>query len=80
MYRLIDLDQAGKDTEGYVFLVSLGGEKVGFSDVEIAEILRARPATKGAKKGAAPSVKGATATDTESTVESDAVVEQAGSL
>ena len=72
MYRLIDLDQAGKEPEGYVFLVTLGGERVGFSDSEIVEMLRARPASKGAKKGAK---KGASAGDPESLGEPELPVE-----
>jgi hypothetical protein len=79
MYRIVDLDQVGKDSDGYVFLISVGGEKVGFSDAEIADMLRARPATKGGKKSATRQVKGATAADSEPMNEPEAPSESAPS-
>ena len=66
MYRLIDLDQAGKDADGYVFLITLGGEKVGLSDQELGEMIRAKYGTKGLpKKGGGKGLRGASIADTE---------------
>lgn len=63
MYRVIDLDQAPKDGDSYVFLISIAGEKLGFSDVEVAELLKARPTNK-TKRGASRGLRGASATET----------------
>lgn len=55
MLKLIDLDAQSKDADGHVFLLTVNGEKCGFTEQEVADLLRTKyGAAKGAaKKGAA---------------------------
>lgn len=76
MYRVIDLDQSGKEADGYVFLITLGNEKVGLSDQEIAEMIRTRHGVKGAtKKAVGKAFRGGTASDMDAVLETEPVTE-----
>lgn len=51
MLKVIDLDAQSKDNDGYVFTLTIGAEKVGVTDQELAELIKARYAGgKGAKR------------------------------
>ena len=64
MYRVIDLDQAGKDADSYVFLITLGTDKVGLNDQEVAEIIRAKQGIKTTnRKISGKGLKGSAATE-----------------
>ena len=51
MLKVIDLDAQGKDSDGYVFTLTVGTEKVGVTDLELADMIKARYAGgRGAKR------------------------------
>lgn len=62
MLKVIDLDATPKDCDGIVFTLTLNGEKAGFSEQELVELLRARHGggKTGARKG---SVRGKAVTN-----------------
>ena len=51
MLKIIDLDTPVKDADGIVFTLSINGEKTGFSEQEIVELLRARQGISSSKAG-----------------------------
>lgn len=42
MLKVIDLDQAGREGEGIVLTLTINGEKLGFIDQDVAELLRSK--------------------------------------
>lgn len=55
MLKVIDLDQASRDGEGLVFTLTINGEKLGFIDQDVIELLRSKHggSAKGVKRTAA---------------------------
>lgn len=55
MLKVIELDNLGKDADGYVFTLSIAGERFGITDQEVAEMIRTKHgASKGTAKRPAP--------------------------
>jgi hypothetical protein len=53
MLKVIDLDNQGKD-EGFVFVLSISGEKIGVTDQEVMELIKQKYSNvKSAKRTAA---------------------------
>lgn len=52
MLKVIDLDQVGRDGEGLVLTLTINGEKLGFIDQDVAELLRSKHggSAKGVKR------------------------------
>ncbi len=50
MLKVIDLDATPKDCDGLVFTLTLNGEKAGFSEQELVELLRARHGGKASAR------------------------------
>lgn len=69
MYKIVDLDQATRDGEGLVITLTINGEKLGFIDQDVAELLRSKHG------GAAKAVKRTTAKKPAAATESAPVQE-----
>lgn len=67
MLKVIDLDVQGRDGDGLVFTLTIGAEKFGVTDQEVAELIRARHGA-GVKAGKRASAK-KTATPAEPAVD-----------
>lgn len=54
MLKVIDLDNQGKDNDGYVFVLTIGGERLGVTDQEILEMVKQKYSTSRATKKSPP--------------------------
>lgn len=51
MLKVIDLDHQGKDADGYVFVLTIGNERIGITDQEVTEVIKAKyTASKSTKR------------------------------
>ena len=56
MLKVIELDGPGRDADGLVFTLTIGNDRFGVTDQEVAELIRAKfastrqPARKGAQR------------------------------
>lgn len=45
MLKVIELDGQGKDADGYIFTLTIGSERYGITDQEVAEMIKAKHAS-----------------------------------
>ena len=78
MFKVIDLDQAVRDGEGLVLTLTINGEKVGFIDQDVVELLRAKHggSAKAAKRAPAKKATPATEVANASEASSESPVEE----
>jgi topoisomerase IA-like protein len=62
MLKVIELDGQGKDADGYIFTLTIGTERYGITDQEVAEMIKAKHANGKAGSKRPPQRK-AQATD-----------------
>jgi K+-transporting ATPase c subunit len=65
MLKVIDLDNQGKENDGFVFVLTIGSEKLGITDQEVIELVKQKYTT--AKSSKRPTGKKGPSTDASQT-------------
>ncbi len=52
MLKVIDLDNQGKENDGFVFVLTIGGERLGVTDQEVIELVKQKYSTSKTAKRA----------------------------